>query len=383
MIDSEIEPLPALPGEGKGIKQAEVTLFTFAEACAKPSAKRFVFHGSDGPVNAVEVDGTFFVQNDGAEAKAARSKALELASKVTVTKAPENSAVAAPTAAAALDSEPSCSAGTSSARATLHRNSYAAAAAKPAVRPKPSAAGFKPRPVAPPKFSAGLERSPPASQPVVVDAPLEVSTCPCIMSIHSHLHQVKRVHVHRTSRWTTLPSPSALPCRCVTPESRETRCRPDYPPVKFRYYTSLSAFSRAFTIPLAPPLLASAFALNPIAQEGEFHARYEKLRVTVVVPKAFYNQSFEAKEAAEELSKKIKGEEDAKEMAKKSVASKRATIAPTKKKTHQKPTKDTKTTTTEQTTALAPATLKHYECYNEPHYERSIHYEFRGAHSTH
>ena len=24
------------------------------------------------------------------------------------------------------------------------------------------------------------------------------------------------------------------------------------------------------------------------------------------------------------------------------------------------------------------ATLKHYECYNEPHYERNIHYEFRG-----
>ena len=187
MIDSEIEPLPALPGEGKGIKQAEVALFTFAEACAKPSAKRFVFHGSDGPANAVEVDGTFFVQNDEAEAKAARSKALELASEVTVaTKAPENSAAAAPTAAAALDSEPSCSAGTSSARAT-HRNSYAAAAAKPAVQPKPSAAGFKPRPVAPPKFSAGLERSPPASQPAEVDAPLEVSTC--IMSIHSHLHR--------------------------------------------------------------------------------------------------------------------------------------------------------------------------------------------------
>ena len=70
MIDSKIEPLP---GEGKGIKQAEVTLFTFAEACAQPSAKRFVFHGSDGPVHAVEVDGTFFIQNDEAEAKAARS----------------------------------------------------------------------------------------------------------------------------------------------------------------------------------------------------------------------------------------------------------------------------------------------------------------------
>ena len=188
MVDSKIG---LQPGEGKGInifsqkgpglqnEEAEVTLFTFAEACAQPSAKRFVFHGSDGPVNAVEVDGTFFVQNDEAEAKAARSKALELASEVAVAaKAPEISAAAAPTPmptpAAALDSEPSCSAGTSSARAT-HRNSYAAAAAKPAVRPKPSAAGFKPRPVAPPtKFSAGLQRSPPASQPVVVDAPLEV-----------------------------------------------------------------------------------------------------------------------------------------------------------------------------------------------------------------
>ena len=131
-------------------------------------------------------------------------------------------------------------------------------------------------------------------------------------------------------------------------------CRPDYPGVEFRYYTSLSAFSRAFTIPLAHTLLASAFALNLIAQEGEFHARHEKFRVTVIVPKAFYNQSFESKEAAEELSKKIKAEEDAKEMAKKSAASKRATVAPTKKKTHQmKPAKDTKTT--EQTTAPALA----------------------------
>ena len=40
-------------------------------------------------------------------------------------------------------------------------------------------------------------------------------------------------------------------------------------------------------------------------------------------------------------------------MAKISAASKRATVATTKKKTHQKPAKDTKTT--EQTTAPAPA----------------------------
>lgn len=192
MIDSKIEPQP---GEGSGIsltaavlrkEEAEVTLFTFAEACAQPNAKRLLFRGPDGPVNAVEVDGTFFIENDQAEAKAARSKALELASEVAVPpKAPENSAAAAPTPmptpAAALDSEPSCSVRPSSARAT-HRDSYAAAAAKPPVRPKPSAACFKSRPVAAPKLLAGLERSTPASQPAVVHAPLEASTC--IMSIH-------------------------------------------------------------------------------------------------------------------------------------------------------------------------------------------------------
>ena len=135
---------------------------------------------------------------------------------------------------------------------------------------------------------------------------------------------------------------------------RQGVCRRDYPRVEFRYYTSLSAFSRAFTIPIAHPLLAPAFALNPIAQEGEFHARYDKFRVTVIVPKAFYNQSIEAKEAAEELSKKIKAEEDAKEMAKRSAASKRATVSATKKMMHQKPANGTKTTE-QETTAPAPA----------------------------
>ena len=76
-------------------------------------------------------------------------------------------------AMAALDAEPPCSVGTSSAR-TTHRISYAAAASKSRVGPKPSAAGFEPRPVA--KFSAGLERSTPVSRsPAVVPAPLEVS----------------------------------------------------------------------------------------------------------------------------------------------------------------------------------------------------------------
>ena len=56
--------------------QADVVAerLTFAEACAHPNAKRLVFHGYTGPVNAVEVDGTFFIENDEAEAKTARLK---------------------------------------------------------------------------------------------------------------------------------------------------------------------------------------------------------------------------------------------------------------------------------------------------------------------
>jgi len=147
--------------------QAEViTTLTFAEACAQPSAKRFVFHGSDGPVNAVEVDGTFFVQNEEAEAKAARSKALELASEVAVAfKAAANPAAAEEEVAAAPTPMPE--------PAAAHRMSYAAVASK-SVGPKPSAAGFEPRAVAPSKFSAGPKCSTPASKPAVVPAPLEV-----------------------------------------------------------------------------------------------------------------------------------------------------------------------------------------------------------------
>ena len=153
-----------------------MTSFTFAEACAQPSAKHLEFHGCDGPVRVVEVDGTFFIQNDEAEAKAARSKALELASEAAVaSKAAANPAAAAAEVAAnpAVMPEP----------AAAHRISYAAAAAKSAVGPKPSAAGFEPRAVAPSKFSGGLKRSTPACQPAVVPASLEVSIC-MMMGMH-------------------------------------------------------------------------------------------------------------------------------------------------------------------------------------------------------
>ena len=189
MIESKMEPQL---GEGRGTntinlkgpvlqkEEAEVTLFTFTEACAQQSAKRFVFHGSDGPVIAVEVDGTFFVEDDEAEAKAARSKALELASDVAVaSKAEAKPAAAEEDVAAAPTPMPE--------PAAAHRISYAAVASKSPVGPKRSAAGFEPRPVAAPnKFSAGLKRSTPACQPAVVSASLEVSMC-MMMGMHVNI----------------------------------------------------------------------------------------------------------------------------------------------------------------------------------------------------
>ena len=145
---------------------------TFAEACAHPNAKRLVFRGRVGPVNVVEVDGTFFIEKDEAEAKAARSKALELDSEVAEE--------------VALDSEPCCSDVETSTAPAVHRISYAAAASKPPVVPEPSAADIVLRSaVAPSKFSAGLKRSTPASQPAVVPAPLEVSIC--MIGMHVNL----------------------------------------------------------------------------------------------------------------------------------------------------------------------------------------------------
>ena len=152
-----------------------------------------MFHGCNGPINVVEIDGTFFIENDEAEAKTAQ--ALELASEVAVA---SKTPALMPKPAAALDSEPACSVGTSSARAT-HRNSYAAAAAKPPVRPKPSAAGIGPRmrSIAASKFSAGPKCSTPAFQPAVVPAPPEVIICMMSIQVHTcRCMQVQRVQAY-------------------------------------------------------------------------------------------------------------------------------------------------------------------------------------------
>ena len=42
----------------------------FADACANPSAKPITVYGSTGPLNAVDVDGTLFIENVEAEAAA-------------------------------------------------------------------------------------------------------------------------------------------------------------------------------------------------------------------------------------------------------------------------------------------------------------------------
>ena len=155
------------------ITQAEVVTkpLKFADACANPNAKPITVYGLTGPLNAVDVDGTLFIENVEAEAaaEALYLKALESASEV----APVASEVApapkpTPEPAAALESEPPCSV------ATPSTYSYSAAASKPPVGPKPSAAVFQLRSAASSKFSAGLKRSAPASQPAVVLAPLEV-----------------------------------------------------------------------------------------------------------------------------------------------------------------------------------------------------------------
>ena len=166
-------------------------------------------HGRTGPVNAVEVDGTLFIQNDEAEAKAEAtlSKAMGPASAVAVAseaaattaaasevaeQAVASKAVATTAAAsevaeqapvpelavatAALDPEPCCAA---ASPAVIKSNSYAAAVSKPSVRPKLSAAASP--------LSVNLKRSTSASKPAAaVLTSLEVSmhmhmqlTCTC------------------------------------------------------------------------------------------------------------------------------------------------------------------------------------------------------------
>ena len=99
----------------------------------------------------------------------------------------------------------------------------------------------------------------------------------------------------------------------------------------------------------------STFALNIVfVQEGEFYAHSAAFGFSARIPKNFLNTSFEAEEAAKELTAKelaiqaatkTKATEKAKEVAKKSAAAKQAKVTNTKKKPcHQKPANNKKET---------------------------------------
>ena len=100
----------------------------------------------------------------------------------------------------------------------------------------------------------------------------------------------------------------------------------------------------------APQAASLRVSLPPqcVVQEGEFYAHSAAFGITSLIPNAFLNQSFEAEEAAKELTiqaaKKIKAEEKVKVVAKKSAVKKSVNVSNTKRKTHQKPAKNKKET---------------------------------------
>ena len=101
----------------------------------------------------------------------------------------------------------------------------------------------------------------------------------------------------------------------------------------------------------APQAASLRVSLPPqcVVQEGEFYAHSAAFGITSLIPNAFLNQSFEAEEAAKELTiqaaKKIKAEEKVKVVAKKSAAAKQTKVTNLGlQKTHQKPAKNKKET---------------------------------------
>ena len=177
--------------------EAVTKLRTFADACAYPSAKRITVHGSTGPVNAVEADGTLFIQNDEAEAEAIRSKAMEAASEVVAATTAAAFEVAAPrlvpepaVEGSARDPEPCCAAAFS---AVIKSSSYDAVVSKPSVRPKLSDATSQPAVGGPQALSTA------ASKPAAVLTPLEVNIV-CTRAVHVH-------RVYTCAYADTIPQP--------------------------------------------------------------------------------------------------------------------------------------------------------------------------------
>jgi hypothetical protein len=137
-----------------------------------------------------------------------------------------------------------------------------------------------------------------------------------------------------TRRLTTSPSPRAPPCRSVSPASRETRC------AAFLIHCRPSfSIAICFLCPLRSHLLCEP--TPSLEQGGDTYA--EGFGISILIPKNFRHESFEAEETAKELTikaakaKAAEAKDEAKDetKAKKSAAVKQAG---TKQKTKKQAT---------------------------------------------
>jgi len=103
-----------------------------------------------------------------------------------------------------------------------------------------------------------------------------------------------------TRRLTTLPSPRAPPCRSVSPASREMRC------------AALHSASLCSLCLLRSHLLCKPTP-SPRVQGGETYAK--GFGISILIPKNFRHESFEAEETAKELTIKAAKEKAAKAKA--------------------------------------------------------------------
>ena len=125
-----------------------------------------------------------------------------------------------------------------------------------------------------------------------------------------------------TRRLTTSLSPRAPPCRSVSPASRETRC------AAFLIHCRPSfGIALCFLSPLRSHLLCKPTPFS-LVQGGDSYA--EGFGISILIPKNFRHESFEAEETAKELT--IKAAKAKAAEAKAAEAKDEAKAEPTAKK---------------------------------------------------
>jgi hypothetical protein len=109
-----------------------------------------------------------------------------------------------------------------------------------------------------------------------------------------------------TRRLTTSLSPRALPCRSVSPASRETWCAAFLIHCRPSFGITLCFLSPLRSNPLCDPTPS-------LVQGGDTYA--EGFGISILIPKNFRHESFEAEETAKELTIKAAKEKAAKAKA--------------------------------------------------------------------